>query len=165
MKKTVFLVFALIAFAAAPALCQEVKGSEAKALVHLEKGELDMAKKEIEAFFDNPKNVKKVVKGKPWATKARIYKAIAISDKPEFQSLLDNPVQATLECFNKVKEYEKEGSLVYVEVFGSAPELQGTPLSKLVCWKNFMAIISIEGWKHSTTTITRLLWSLSKTCC
>ncbi|MDW7695198.1 tetratricopeptide repeat protein [Flammeovirgaceae bacterium SG7u.111] len=125
MKKFLIVMFQVsLLFVAVNLYGQEIKKpSEAKALAHLSKGELDLAKAHIDGYFAEPKNEKKLTKGKPWVTKGKVYAAIATSDNSDYQKLSDNPLEVAMEAFNKVKELEKEASLVYMEVWG--PPLPG----------------------------------------
>lgn len=103
---------------------QEIKKpSEIKALDFLSKGELDMAKAHIDGYITEPKNVKKIAKGKPWLTKAKVYSAIALADDEKYASLSEDPLAEVISALDKVKEYEKENSQIYMEAFG--PQLPG----------------------------------------
>jgi tetratricopeptide (TPR) repeat protein len=131
MKKTITLFLTLIftTVVAVAVQAQDVKGSEIKALAYLEKGELDMAKAEIDAFFANPKNEKKLAKGKPWVSRAKVYQALALSD--DYSGDSDEALRETLKAYAKVKELEKENSMTYMEVFG--PSLfGGAPLQDVL---------------------------------
>ncbi|WP_020527810.1 tetratricopeptide repeat protein [Flexithrix dorotheae] len=103
---------------------QEIKKpSEFKAIDFLNKGELDMAKAHIDGYIAEPKNAKKLTKGKPWLTKAKVYSAIALAEDEKYASLSDNPLEEVMSALDKVKEYEKESTQTYMEAFG--PQLPG----------------------------------------
>ena len=120
MKKIVISLFSCLLFLlAGAAFSQDIKKpSEGKAKSFLQNGELDMAKAHIDGYFADPKNEKKLTKGKVWLTRAEIYAAIATSDNPDYQSLSDDPLVEVKKSLEKIKELEKESSLTYVTAFG-----------------------------------------------
>jgi len=117
MKKTIALLFTILAMCFTFSLhAQDVKGSKGKAMSYLSKGDLEMAKAEIDAYFAEPKNEKKLNKsGKLWVDRAKIYKAIALSSEGE---KAEDAIAEVNRCLDKVKELEKEESAAWLEAFG-----------------------------------------------
>jgi len=95
---------------------QTFKGSPTKAKAYLDKGDLANAKGEIEAFLNGEK-FKKKPKASGYLLQGEIYKAIAMSDKPEDKTLLDDPIKKALEAFDKVKGMTKESAPEYKKIF------------------------------------------------
>jgi|GEM_PF-5704185 len=137
MKKIVISLLTLSVFLlAGSAFSQDIgKPSLTKAANHLKEGELDLAKAHVDGFFADPKNEKKILKGKPWLTRAEVYAAIATTDNDAHKALVDNPLEEVNKSFAKIKEVEKETSLTYVTVYGPqekyvmmTQDLQGVPM-------------------------------------
>jgi len=120
MKKFVISLLTLtVFFLANNAFAQDIgKPKLNKAESHLVDGELALAKAHVDGYFAEPKNEKKLTKGKTWLTRAKVYAALATTDNEEYQALDDNPLEEVQESFDKIKELEKETSLTYVTVFG-----------------------------------------------
>jgi tetratricopeptide (TPR) repeat protein len=120
MKKIVISLLTLsVFFLANTAFSQDIgKPNLNKAEAHVQDGELDLAKAHVDGYFAEPKNEKKLAKGKPWLTRAKVYAAIASTDNDEYKALVDNPLEEVNKSFAKIEELEKESSLTYVTVFG-----------------------------------------------
>ncbi|UZR92941.1 tetratricopeptide repeat protein [Chondrinema litorale] len=119
MKKIVISLLSLLLFLQLGAFSQDIgKPSESKANSFLQSGELDLAKAHIDGYIAEPKNEKKLSKGKVWLTRAKVYAAIATSDNSDYQALSDNPLEEVKKSLDKVKELEKETSITYVTAFG-----------------------------------------------
>lgn len=119
MKKIVISLLSLLLFLQVGAFSQDIgKPSETKASSFLQSGELDLAKAHIDGYIADPKNEKKLAKGKVWLTRAKVYAAIATTDNADYQALSDNPLEEVKKSLDKVKELEKETSITYVTAFG-----------------------------------------------
>lgn len=120
MKKILISLLTLsVYFLANTAFSQDIgKPNLTKAENFITSGELNLAKAHVDGFFAEPKNEKKLLKGKPWLVKAKVYAALSTTDNADYQALDANPLATVQEAFGKIKEYEKETSLTYVSAFG-----------------------------------------------
>ncbi len=84
-----------------------------KAKMARDKGELDIAKEQIDLAMDNPKAIEK---GKTYYERGLIYQAIATSDNPDYQNLIPRAeaVKEVVAAYNKVLEMEKQNSTYHL---------------------------------------------------
>ena len=116
MKKFT-LVFAFMLLSFATVFAQEIdKPSMNKAKKYLDEGDLKMAKAHIEAYLESEK-FKKKPKENAYVLQGEVYMAIATSENEADQALLDNPIEATLAAFDKVKEMSGGKGSDYDRVF------------------------------------------------
>jgi len=110
MKKLIF-AFLFIGIASFTYGQYVPKGKTTKAEAALNKGELDIAKAEIDEAFKVDKKGKVTGSGKNWYLKGRIYKAIYLDDSTEYSDLAGgNALKIAMDSFNKVLSMEKETS-------------------------------------------------------
>ena len=94
MKKLTFLVLILLAFVAA----QGQTNKRTSAYNYLRNNKLDKALEYIEPTITHEKTMNDA---KTWYYRGTIYLQIALSDKPEFQNLVENPLAISFESFKK----------------------------------------------------------------
>jgi tetratricopeptide (TPR) repeat protein len=110
MKKLIF-AFLFIGIASFTYGQYVPKGKTTKAEAALNKGELDIAKAEIDEAFKVDKKGKVSSSAKNWYLKGRIYKAIYLDDSTEYSDLAGgNALKIAMDSFNKVLSMEKETS-------------------------------------------------------
>ncbi|MEN7549501.1 tetratricopeptide repeat protein [Rapidithrix thailandica] len=101
------------------AMAQDVKGSVAKAEAYLGKGELKLAKAEIDAAVKKEvdklesKGKDPIPKAKTLFIKGKVYQAIALSKEEADKSLAEKPLKTAIETYNVILKNEKEGSVYY----------------------------------------------------
>lgn len=117
------LVFSLISTASLLAQNSAVS----KATRYLDEGKLDLAKQSIDEAVVHEKTMDK---GKTWYTKGKVYKAIALSENPDYQSLDDNALVESVESFKKAMEMEKENSTYHLFSQEEVNQLWATTLNK-----------------------------------
>jgi len=85
------------------------KGKTSKAEIALTKGELDIAKAEIDEAFKIDNKGKVTGAAKNWFTKGKIYKALYLDDSTEYKNLAgEEALGVAMEAFNKVNEAKTE---------------------------------------------------------
>lgn len=110
MKKLIF-AFLFIGMASFTYGQYVPKGKPTKAEAALTKGELDVAKAEIDEAFKIDAKGKVSAAAKNWYLKGRVYKAVYLDDSTEYSDLAgEEALQIAVECFNKVLSMEKENS-------------------------------------------------------
>lgn len=103
------------------------KGKVTKAEAALTKGELDIAKAEIDEAFKVDAKGKVTASSKNWYKRGQIYKAIFLDDSTEYHELASNEeaLKVAMESFNKVKEMDKSTSTYAIFVDTEINQLFG----------------------------------------
>jgi len=103
------------------------KGKVTKAETALTKGELDIAKAEIDEAFKVDAKGKVSASSKNWYKRGQIYKAIYLDDSTEYHELASNEeaLKVAMESFNKVKEMDKATSTYAIFVDTEINQLYG----------------------------------------
>lgn len=110
----------------------EPKGKTSRAESAFNKGELDIAKAEIDEAFKVDDKGKVTESAKNWYTRGRIYKAIYLDDSTDYGNLApkEEALKTAMESFNKVESMEKENSTYRIFTDQEINQLYGTIINE-----------------------------------
>ena len=101
MKKTAFILALVMAFT----LANAQKTERTSAFNYLNKGQLDKAKKSIDAASVHEATVNDA---KTWFYRGNVYLTIRLTDNPEYKKLDPNPLQVAYDSYNKAIQLDKD---------------------------------------------------------